>query len=47
MTEQVLLSKEDLKMIMDEVSDEGVDSPHDCSAVNLKTFLSIMENTSW
>jgi hypothetical protein len=47
---QVLLSKEDLKMMIDEISgkDQGnhdEDCPRD--AVNLRSFLLIMENSAW
>ncbi len=48
---QVLLSKEDLKMMMDEVSDKlwSDSAAESCPAgtVNLAIFLRIMENSAW
>ncbi len=45
---QVLLSSDDLKMMMDEVatgnSDDDANGP---AVVNLSTFLLIMEHSSW
>ena len=52
---QMLLSTEDLKMMMDEVSDshaisvtfQAEETPTGLGTVNLKTFLLIMENSAW
>jgi hypothetical protein len=46
---QVLLSKDDLKMMIDEVSGDHCSAAEDCtvSTVNIETFLLIMENTAW
>ncbi len=51
----MLLSTEDLKMMMDEVSEKQVSrvsldagkNPKDLGTVNLETFLLIMENSPW
>jgi hypothetical protein len=46
----VLLSKGDLKMMINEVSGKLLDaSPNYCTegTVNLTTFLLIMENSAW
>jgi hypothetical protein len=43
---QVLLSTEDLRMMIDEVSGrKGIGN--ETGTVNLKTFLQIMEKSSW
>jgi hypothetical protein len=47
---QVLLSKDDLKMMIDEVSGKHwSDTAEDCpvGTVDLRTFLRIMEHSAW
>ncbi len=48
---QMLLSTEDLKMMMDELTDaqpmEAEDNRAGHGTVNLKTFLQIMEKSTW
>ena len=46
---QVLLSKDDLKMMISEVSGEHGSAAEDSivDTVDLRTFLMIMENSAW
>jgi hypothetical protein len=47
---QVLLSKDDLRMMLNEVSGKlWSNNSEDCpiSTVDLRTFLLIMENSAW
>jgi hypothetical protein len=47
---QVLLSSDDLKMMMEDVTygySTQIDSDSDKAVVNLRTFLLIMEYSSW